>query len=377
MKYKISPAILFLMTTSFIQSSAIIMSYVTDVSGRDTWLIILFGLLAFLPIAAIFITLAQKFPGKTLIEINELVLGKIAGKIVSAIYCIYFFILCFLNLDDMSAFIVGTLMPETPKAAVLALFMAVACYAVRKGPADITRWTMAIVAGLFMITIINTLLLADQIKPEHLKPVLNQSPGVYFHAMMNMVFIAYAEIMILWMFFPILEKPMELKKPLIGGTAFGTVILLVVSARDIAVLGDAATYFTNPSYEAIRLINLADILTRMEVLYAIVLLLLLFYKITLLLYATAKGLEQVTGIQSYRSLVWPIGVLVACYSLASFDSPLEQLYWGKNFASIFSMCFLLLLPLITLCMAAVRGFKKAKPPQDPQQSPPKEVPQTS
>ena len=60
-------------------------------AGQDTWLAILAGLAEGLIFAWIFFTLAVKFPGKNIIQINEVVFGVFTGKVISLLYLWYFF----------------------------------------------------------------------------------------------------------------------------------------------------------------------------------------------------------------------------------------------------------------------------------------------
>ena len=59
--------------------------------GRNAWLVILAGMVEGLFFAFIFTTLAMRFKGKNLVEINNLIFGSILGKVISLAYLGYFY----------------------------------------------------------------------------------------------------------------------------------------------------------------------------------------------------------------------------------------------------------------------------------------------
>ena len=58
--------------------------------GHDAWLTLLTGMAEGLVFAFVFSTLAMRFKGKNLVEINNLIFGSFLGKIVTLAYLGYF-----------------------------------------------------------------------------------------------------------------------------------------------------------------------------------------------------------------------------------------------------------------------------------------------
>lgn len=359
-KEQISSSMLLFSIACYIQSTALFIGFISSVTKQDTWIAIIIGLIIVLPIILIFTSLSGKFPGKSLIEINDIVYGKILGKIFSILYIFFFFTLAFLNTTISADFVTGTLIPETPKLAILILFISTCCYAVRKGPETMTRYSTLFSIIIILVVIINSLLLIKNMKFSNFEPSFSLPFMKYIQGAQTAAFLPFAETIVFFMLFPNLKNPTEIKKPLFGGLIIGAITILAVSLRDTAVLGPLVSYLINPAFEAVRLINLADILTRMEILYAIILLMLLFFKVSILIYAIVKGLEQIFNISSYKILVPIVGIIVVYFALIVFDSSMEHSFWGANIASIYSMLFNFILPLITLIVASIRGFRKNK-----------------
>lgn len=85
-------------------------------------------------------------------------------------------------------------------------------------------------------------------------------------------------------------------------------------------MGVTAGIQTYPSFEAVRLIDIAHILTRLEILIAINLLTMGFLRISVFFYGTVLGIAQLLDLRSYRLLVFPVGILMIILSLSNFKS---------------------------------------------------------
>lgn len=140
----------------------------------------------------------------------------------------------------------------------------------------------------------------------------------------------------------------------------GGVTLLIVTVRNTAVLGITSTILTSPSFEAVRLIDIAKIITRLELLVAVVLLVTLFIKVSIFYYATVLGMAQLLRLRSYLPLVLPIGIISISITVFMYDSPVEEAYNGANIWPIWTIPFQLLIPPISLLTAKIRRLPKQR-----------------
>ena len=357
-KEQVSSASLMFTIGCFIQSSTLVVGYITGVAKQDTWLTVIFGFIVALPIIWIFAALGEKFPGKNLIEINDVVFGKIPGKIISVLYIFFFFSLTFLNSGVMTDFVSSSLLPDTPDIAVLIMFIGVCGYAVRKGLETMTRYSLVFIIIVSVVLIINSLLLIKDMRLDNFQPSFTYPLKNYIQATNEVSILSFGNIVVFFMFFSSLKTPSQIKKPLFGGLIIGAATMIFISARDIAVLGPIIRMITIPAYDAVRLINLANTLTRMEILYAGILLMMLFFKISVLYYATVRAIAQIFNMKSYKLLVPVIGVLIIIFAYNAFDSSAENSYNAANIAPIYQTLFEVILPLVTLIVASIRGFRK-------------------
>lgn len=358
---QISTAQLMFSAGCFIQGSTLLTYGIHAFAKHEAWLGVIIGCLISLPILWTYTALAKKFPGKSLIEINDIVLGNILGKLFSVLYIFFFLTLAFLNTRDVGNFTGGYLLPVTPMPVVLILFIFVCSWAVRKGVKTMTRCGTLFVIISFAAILFNSLLLIKDMKFSNLLPLFTQPLKNYFEAAHMVAMLPICEIMAFFMLFPDLQNANRSGKVLWGGFAIGAATLFIAVARDTAALGPLAQIVTSPTFSAIRLINVGSILTRMEIIYAVTLIMILFFKTSILFYAAVSGVGRLLKLNSYKFLVPTFGVIIVIFAIAVFDSVMEHSEWlTSGTAPIYATFFELVMPAITLVVAAVRGFWRKK-----------------
>lgn len=144
-KASITPLQFMFSITCFLRSSSLLSSFFAPISKTDSWLVVLIASVVCLPFLWAFIMLMKAFPGKNLIEINDAVFGRIAGKIISAIYLWFFLTLTSLNLRDLGGFVGKSIMLKTPQIVIITVFILLCAWAVSLGLDIVTRYSVVFV----------------------------------------------------------------------------------------------------------------------------------------------------------------------------------------------------------------------------------------
>ncbi len=352
----ISSSQLVLLTAGVIQGSIFASGFADAITKQDTWLAILAAFVIVLPITSVYLVLVQQFPGKNLIQINDIIYGPYLGKLIFALYIWYFFLVTNGNLRFVGEFMLTYIMPETPKLAILIMFTFVCAWAVRNGIEVIARTSFTLVVITVIVVILTFVLLLKDMKLTNFLPFFEVPLKKFIQGTHIMVAFPFAEILVLLMVIPYVNKIKQAKRAVFLGLIIGGLTLLTVVVQDTAVLGPIFSITPFPSIEAVRLIDIADILTRLEVLYAIVLLIMMFLKVSLFYYATVLGLAQLFGLRSYLPLVLPIGIICISTCILMFDSPVEDL--GAYTWPTWAFLFQVLLPFTSLILAKIRRLTK-------------------
>ncbi|GJM79480.1 hypothetical protein HMSSN139_19760 [Paenibacillus sp. HMSSN-139] len=100
----ISPRQMFILTFGLTVGTSILVTPagLAHMAREDAWIASLISLMINLVMVALYIVLARLYPGKSLFEINEAVLGKWPGKLISLLYLFYFLILTGTLLGNLS-----------------------------------------------------------------------------------------------------------------------------------------------------------------------------------------------------------------------------------------------------------------------------------
>jgi len=175
---------------------------------------------------------------------------------------------------------------------------------------------------------------------------------------------------------PMLRDNKKLTRWWMGGVGIAMIMFVTIAARDTAVLGAASNVLGDNSYEAIRLINIGEFLTRIELLIAINYTALLFVKTAVLYYVTVTALSQLLHVDR-NVMILPVGALAVFFTAIKVTSVVEHTTWGAQYVVFFSFPGTVLLPLLMFVIAAGRKLKTEPPEaemlreQDPQKRRPK------
>ncbi|HEX3030426.1 MAG TPA: endospore germination permease, partial [Clostridia bacterium] len=330
-KGKISNLQLMFLITSFILGSITFVSFADTITKHDTWLTIISAYAVSIPFILSYVFLSKKFPGKNLIQINDLIYGPYLGKLISLLYIWFILMLLSLNLKGMADFHVGFVTPETPNLLFLIVCSLVSAYAVRKGIESITRISSAIFAvGALFITI-SFLMLLGNMDFSNFLPLFQMPLKVYFQGVHIVSAIQFCEIMVFFMVMPSLNSYKSIGKYALLGLTIAALLLIIVSIQNTAVLGIASPIYFSDTYQALRMINIGNSLTRMDILFAIGITLVLFVKISVLYYAAVTSTAQLLKMRSFTTLILPIGSIAICLSMILFNSVIEHGLHAKDY----------------------------------------------
>lgn len=348
---RISSSQLIILITGSLIGSSVILSPGSE-AGRDAWLAIIAGLLVSLVFVWIFTSLSNRYPGKTLVEINEIVYGSYLGKIISLFYLWYFFHLGAFVLRDFGDFF-NTFMPSTPLPIFIIFTLLICASVVRNGVESIVHTSIILVPFIIFLFISDLFLILPKIDLSNLLPILDISAEKFIKASHSAAIFPFGETIASLMLVAFLNKHREGRSSIIKGLLFAGLFLIISTIRNTAVLGATASITTYPSFTVVHLIDL-EIISRVEILISVSLLCMGFLKISVMYYGTVLGMAQVLKINSYRPLVLPIGILMFIMSIIQFDSSVENFFFSITFYPYSTLLFQFFLPLITLITAATR-----------------------
>lgn len=343
----------------FLQASALLTSFLSVVTRNDSWIVTVLAAVCFIPVAFIYRGLIYAFPGMNLMQMLVRGFGPAAGKTLGALYVWFLFTLTSLNLKDLSDFSKLTLMPQTPAVVLTALCLLVAAIAVRRGIVLVVRYSALFSVVALVILSVSTLFLIGQMEFKNLLPPFQLPVLKYVQGTHIVLTIPFSESVAFLMIAPNFRLSREdYTRRFFQGFFFGTLVFLTVVVRDIAVLGNTLEMLTLPSLVTLRLVNLGPTLSRMEILFAVVLISLLFFKIMFLYYTSVIAMAQLFDLTSYRGLVLAAGAFMLTYAYSLYPTSVAHAASGRQVVPILWTFFEILVPLALLTAAKLRGLPK-------------------
>jgi spore germination protein KB len=358
---KIAPWQVSVLLAGFILGSSLLTSFMDVYAKHDAWLVILSAYAVSVPFIACFGLLCKRFPGKNLIQILECVYGPIVGKVIAALYIFVFMYLLSLNTLDVADFYHGYIMPEVPRLVFLALPALVAAYAVHQGIEAIARLSLFALITTFTIIVGTILLLLGDLDLTNFLPVAEVPPDVFVQSTHIFATISFGEVMVFMMIIPSASSLKKAGKSTVAGLSLAALGLLLISLRNTAALGPSAGIINNATYDTARLIDIGEVLTRIEFFLALGITFTLFIKICVLYYATVHSIAQLCRLHSARSIILPVGMLAVALTLGLFDSIIEHHLAGALYQPFFLLTFEAIIPPVSLLVARVRKLPRPKP----------------
>lgn len=347
----------------FLQSSALLTSFLAGITKNEAWIPVIVGSVLCIPLIFLFRTLMVMFPDKNFLQVLDEVYGPVLGKIIGIAYLWFFITLAAVNLQDIGDFAKITFTTETPHTVLTIICVFVAVWAVRHGFKVISRYSKMFTIIEFIIIGVSIALLFNQMDFTNLLPVFTQPAVKYVQSVHVIATIPYGELVIFLMVTPCMKKltPWEVTKYWFGGIAMGMAALLVVLLRDITILGNALHMFTLPGLVTLRLVNLGEALSRMEIIFAVALVILLFFKITVLCYISTIAVAQLFNTTQYKHLALIVGILILAYAPTLYPSSVEHVVSAQTIVPFIWTPFQILLPLLTYILAKIRKLPRTNP----------------
>ena len=341
----------------FLHSSSLLTSFFVPITKQDSWIAHTIAMILCIPLMILYAQLAKSHPGLNLIQINEAVFGKVLGKIISLFYVWFFFTLVSLNMRDLGNFVSKTTMIKTPMPIIIILFILLCVWSAYYGLEVVTRYSTVFLIISAVILLISIIAITGLINPENFLPVFDLPIKNYIQVTHICSTIPFGETVIFLMITPYVDKSQKkLLRYFVGGLLIGGILILLVMLRDIAVLGNTIGYFSLPSFEAFRLGILFQTISHMEIMFSILLIILLYFKISFLFYASMLSLSQTLELKTYRPLLLPCAAFVAVYSIINYQNILIQIKAAQETIPFLWFTLEILLPALTL---AVHYIKKS------------------
>ncbi|MFF5400227.1 endospore germination permease [Peribacillus butanolivorans] len=336
-------------------SILVIPSIVASEAKQNGWVSGIFSV-AIAPLLVVFLydALRKCYPDLTLVEYSQKILGKWLGIAISLLFISYFFITTATYLREIGDFMTSQIMPDTPIQVIMFLFMSIVLMSARLGLEPLAR--SAEILFPFVVILLSSLmiLLLPEIKFQNLQPVWEGGLKPVIRGSVPFIVIPFIESVAVLMILPFVSQKDRIRKSLFVGQLLAGSVLIIITMLAILVLGvDLTAKEIYPSYKLAQKINIANFLTRLEAILAIIWFITIFFRFSLFFYVTVLGLAQTLKLQDYRPLVFPFGMILLVFTLIMAPNTVYYSNFILDIWPFYAMTFGFLLPLLLLTIAKV------------------------
>ena len=333
---------------------------ISSTAKQDTWISIVLATLLAIPVFLMYARMIKLFPEKNFFEIAETVLGKVAGKIVSAFMIWYAIHLAALVLRDFGEFIQVFDMPETPKLPITILLTLTTVYLARSTMRSIGKWSVVAICFVLSIVLLTFATSIHQMHFDNLLPIMEATPVQIIKSSCEIVAFPYGESVVFLCVADSFHKENSPYRTFLFSLAIVVFVFLAVFVRNLALLCTSMvniSYF--PSYIAVRIIEIGDFFARIESSISSNFILAGIVKIAVCLLAAGKGIANLLGLQNNQIFVLPAGMLALALGSISYRSIMEMFLF-LDYYMYYAFPFQILIPMIVWIAAEISTKKQKK-----------------
>lgn len=325
------------------------------VKTPDGWITIILGGIVALLVAIIMVKLAERFPGKSIFQYSNEIIGKVIGSVVSLCIIIYYLTLSSFELRAMSETTRLFLLQGTPNWAIILPFIWVGLYLITGGINPIARMFEIV----FPITILFFLLVMflgiKVFDINNLRPVMGMGvmPVMKGLTTTSLSFVGFEIILIIYMY---MKEPSRALKATVIGLSISLVFYCVTFVMVIGALSiDGAVTQTWPVLTFIRSFEISGFFVeRFDSLLLVIWIMQLFTTFTVCYYAAALGLSHIFN-KNINLFIYGLAPLT--YIVSMMPRNINEMFTMGSMIGNFTLYFFSCVPILLLLITLVRGKK--------------------
>lgn len=319
---------------------------------QDAWIIPIWTGAAGVFLSLIWIKLAAYYPGYTLIQICTQVAGKAIGGLIALLYIGYFVHLSALITRNLGDFMKQTLMPRTPITVFHVMFLLLICYAVIKGGETIARST-EFLFPLVTVTFLFVFFIAlSEWNWDRFQGLFRMNVISTMKETRSLFGFPFMEAFVFMMLFPYVRS--KIKVSFLLATVFTALLLSAGIFFMIGVLGvTRASHETYPLFLIVQEIYIGTFFEHLESTLALILLIVIFIKLSVTYYCAVSGLCQLFRVNNRSWIAFSLILLISGLSMG-FDNVMENIEFNRRYYFEYMLLFAVVFPLLLLFLTWIK-----------------------
>ena len=356
------------MIAMFVSGSSLITGSLNQ-TDQNSWLTIVFAYVLSIPTCWMFASLLKLRKDRDFFQGIIEICGKIPGRILCFLYALNAVYLSGQIIRILVDFIHEETIPETPMVFILAAIIGPTVYSLRHRLYPFVRLAK-FALPFFVITLCLTFIFGmPAMDITNILPILHTGSKQIALGTSAYFSISFGELVFVLPALGALDHKEKILPVLLKGSIPGVFVLLIVSLRNILILGYTNGTVAFPSFYAASIIAIGSFFTRLEIIIGIDLLLAGGMKTAVVLFSSAKSFAAAFHLNDYEPLIGPCGLLTLTSALFAFNNTEEIFSWTRYFP-FFSLPLQIFVPAILIIIGKIEQHVKQKkdPASKPQKS---------
>lgn len=332
---------------------------------QDAWIAILIAMLFGFGLVWIYTEIHKYYPDKNLADILVTVLGKWVGGPLVILYALEFFWIGTLNFREFGELVTMILLPTTPMFIILVIFMLITLYVLFCGYEVLARLgeIMLPIVVFFLVSTYVLTIISGKVDFSRIQPVLgNGIQPVLDAAFPAVVNFPFGESVVFLMYWQYVRSQERIRRTTFFAIGISGLLLTCSLIIIVTVLG--VQYAKNaevPFFEVIKVINLADIITNLDAVAAVIMFIGGFFKMSLHFYGGVLAIKSLFKIQNEKWLIIVSAIFFTWFSLTYYENLIFHRWVGLKLSisymySIFTY-FEISCPILILMIIWLRNKK--------------------
>ncbi|MGG1517206.1 endospore germination permease [Paenibacillus oryzisoli] len=325
-----------------------------NAAHNGAWISILLASLLGIILLCCIHVIYLKYPDLTIFEYAKRILGKWLGTFILIPFLSMPLILLPNIIADIGVFFTSTMMKETPNYVFNLIIIFTAAMTVKAGIEVMARLFTFLLIIMCISVIIVLALVLPLYHTEFLLPMLPDGWKPVIHGAYISSSFPFTDVVFLSVLLPFTRKEQGNKtgSRLFIAFLFATGSLLLVTICSNMILGNVAGNMKYSLYQLGRLINVGEVMERVEMLIGITLIVGSYMKASIILFSLTLGISQVFGLPNPKILIYPIGWIIFFLSITMYA---DQSEFIENVSVIRPLMSVVVsvIPILILTIAAL------------------------
>ncbi|MBY9077936.1 endospore germination permease [Paenibacillus sp. HN-1] len=303
--------------------------------------------------------LNRQHPGQSFIDYSQ----KMIGGLFTVLLAIPFISLV-LHMSagivlDIGLFFKSSMLRETPMYVIHASVFLIVSLTARSGIETMARMFTVLIAITVLSVVVTLLLSLYYFRPEFLLPIAPEGIKPILHGAYFTAGFPYGEIFLFSMLTPYVRKEdrARFEHGMLYAILANGICFILVTVCAIMVLGPVCGTVKYTLFQIARLIDIQDIIERIESLIGFALVVGSFMKATIALLVLALTITRLLKLPDYRILIFPLALVNFLFSIVIYKG---ETRWSEVVGNVWPLWNAVanIFPLIVLTLFTLFTAKK-------------------